>query len=418
MVNNKLLLVTLVGSVLFGCTGCREASEKQYGANQSNTELLKASPDTHLILNHKASTSSRDNKERQINSVKKMIKGNSLPTRSVVHKPSKPVRGIYVSGWIAGSKKRLDQLLALMDKTDLNTMVIDVKNDYGKLTYRSNLAQIQSIGADSNPVIADIQQLISRLKEKNIYVIGRIVTFKDPLYARNYPAMALQAKSGGVWHDSQGHAWLDPYQPGVHFYNQAIAKEAAEFGFDEIQFDYVRFPDNGAKVDKEVQYYARNNKTKAEIIGVFLHNARESVHAAGARISADVFGLVTSADNDMGIGQTWRTVTSSVDVISPMIYPSHYSEGMYGVRQPDLNPAAIIKHAMKDAQQRNAVIQKEGRQRPAEIRPWLQSFTATWIHPHQRYNAEQVLKQVEAVKAQGIKQYLLWSSNCKYDYHS
>ncbi|MFC5648010.1 putative glycoside hydrolase [Paenibacillus solisilvae] len=323
-----------------------------------------------------------------------------------------------MSGWVAGSKKRLNQLIALIERTDLNAMVIDVKNDYGKLTYRSDLSQIKSIGADNEPAISDVRQLLQKLKKKNIYVIGRIVTFKDPLYARKYPSMALQSRSGGVWQDTQGHAWLDPYQPAVRSYNQSIAMEAASLGFDEIQFDYVRFPDNGAKVDREVRYSGHSNKTKPEIISQFLHESRVKMNRQGVRVSADVFGLVTSSPNDMGIGQSWRGITSSVDVISPMTYPSHYSTGMYGVKQPDLAPAAIIKHAMKDAQERNKYISRERKQRPAEIRPWLQGFTATWVHPHQQYQSEQIRKQVEAAKAQGIKQFLLWSSNCKYDYRS
>ena len=158
------------------------------------------------------------------------------------------------------------------------------------------------------------------------------MTFKDPLFAHKYPTMALQARSGGVWHDSHGHSWLNPYQPAVRSYNQSIAAEAAAIGFDEIQFDYVRFPDNEVMVDKEVHYSLRNNKTKQQIISQFLRESRALIHKTGAKVSADVFGLVTSSKDDMGIGQSWNDIASSVDVISPMTYPSHYSTGIYGVK--------------------------------------------------------------------------------------
>lgn len=333
--------------------------------------------------------------------------------------PRDPVKGIYVSGWVAGSKKRLDRLIQLVDRTDLNAMVIDVKNEYGQLTYKSSLPEVNAIGADRHVAIGDIQALLRKLKDKHIYVIGRIVTFKDPLYAKTYPSFALQRKSGGVWRDVQGKVWLDPFQQRVRVYNAAIAKEAATIGFDEIQFDYVRFPDNGSKVDREVQYSSsRGGKSKSQVIAQFLKDATSGVHAAGARVSADVFGLVTSSTNDMGIGQSWRSISNAVDVISPMTYPSHYSTGMYGVKQPDLSPYAIIRHAMMDANHRNNLISSGSDQTPATIRPWLQSFTAKWVHPHQQYGAEQVNKQIQAAKEQGVYEFLLWSSNCKYDYRS
>ncbi|WP_219834773.1 putative glycoside hydrolase [Paenibacillus sp. R14(2021)] len=329
-----------------------------------------------------------------------------------------PVRGIYVSGWVAGSKSRLERLIRLLDTTDLNAMVIDVKNDYGQITYRSSIPAVKAIGADRNYAISNIGALIQKLKAKNIYVIGRIVTFKDPLYAKHHPAMALQNQSGGVWRDGQGKAWLDPFQQQVRSYNRAIGEEAAAVGFDEVQFDYVRFPDNGEKVDREVTFSSRQGRSKSEIISTFLRDARKGIHENGARVSADVFGLVTSSADDMGIGQSWRSVSSVVDVISPMTYPSHYSTGMYGVKNPDLSPYAIIHHAMTDANRRNHVMKENSRTAVAGIRPWLQSFTAGWVHPHQHYGYEQIRKQIQAAKDAGVQEFMLWSSNCKYEYRS
>ena len=325
------------------------------------------------------------------------------------------IRGIYVSGWIAGSGEPMERLIRLVDETDLNAMVIDVKNDYGMLTYRSSLPEVRAVGADREPAVRDMAALLRRLKAKRIYTIGRVVVFKDPLLARAKPEWAFHTKSGALWRDRKGKPWVEPYRPEVRAYNIAIAREAAELGFDEIQFDYVRFPDNGAEMDRAVQYHNPEGWTKREAIGRFLRDAREALHAAGAAVSADVFGLVTTARDDMGIGQTWREIAQAVDVISPMVYPSHYAAGTYGIRHPDLEPSAVVRHALDDAGKRNRVLAAEGK-RPARIRPWLQAFTASWLSPHRPYRAEEIREQIRAAEAAGVKQFLLWDPACTYDY--
>ncbi|WP_152395739.1 putative glycoside hydrolase [Paenibacillus guangzhouensis] len=339
-------------------------------------------------------------------------------------------RGIYVSGWVAGSNKALNRLLGLLERTDLNTLVIDVKADEGILTYSSSIPLVKEAGADHHPAIQDIRALVRRLKAKQIYTIGRIVTFKDPYLAKKKPEWALHKKNGDVWHDVKGTAWLDPYLEKTWDYNIAIAVEAARLGFDEIQFDYVRFPDNARRVNQEVVFTHQQGRTRAEAIRQFLQRARPAIHAAGAYVSADVFGLVTSEKNDMGIGQVWEQIASEVDYISPMTYPSHYSSGTYGIAHPDLTPGSVIKHAMIDAKKRNEQMSSSNTERviasntqnrrsgnaPAEIRPWLQNFTATWVRSHRAYGESEVIQQVKALEGQGIHQFLLWNSKCKYNY--
>ena len=350
----------------------------------------------------------------------------------LAHKLPKKIhaRGIYVSGWVAGSNKSLNRLLGLLDRTDLNTLVIDVKADEGMLTYSSSIPLVKEVGADQNPAIRDMRALISKLKAKQIYTIGRIVTFKDPYLANKKPEWALHMQNGTVWHDVKGTAWLDPYLEKTWDYNIAIAVEAARFGFDEIQFDYVRFPDNARRVKQEVAFTHQQGRSRAEAIHQFLKRARPAIHAAGAYVSADVFGLVTSEKNDMGIGQVWEQIASEVDYISPMTYPSHYSSGIYGITHPDLTPGSVIQHAMIDAKKRNNQIAASRSERviaseasnqrfgnyPAEIRPWLQNFTATWIRSHRSYGESEVIQQVKALERQGIHQFLLWNSKCKYNY--
>lgn len=325
------------------------------------------------------------------------------------------IRGIYVSGWVAGSKKPMERLIRLVDETDLNAMVIDVKNDYGKLSYRSSLPEVRAVGADREPQVRDMAGLLRRLKAKRIYTIGRVVVFKDPLLARAKPEWAFHTRTGALWRDQKGQPWVEPYHPEVRAYNIAIAKEAAALGFDEIQFDYVRFPDNGEAMDRIVRYRNPEGWTKREAIGRFLRDAREALHPSGTALSADVFGLVTTARDDMGIGQTWREIAPAVDVISPMVYPSHYDRGTYGIRHPDLAPSAIVRHALDDAGKRNRILSAEGKN-PGRIRPWLQAFTASWLRPHQPYRAGEIRAQIRAAEEAGVQQFLLWNPSCTYDY--
>lgn len=345
---------------------------------------------------------------------------NKLPKRV-------KAKGIYVSGWVAGNEEMLEKLIRLADRTDLNAFVIDVKNDFGNVTYQSNIPLVKQLRADADPPIHDIRGLLQKLKAKNIYTIGRIVTFKDPHLSRHQQQWAMRTKSGKLWRDSGKKTWADPYREEVWQYNIDIAKEAAAHGFDEIQFDYVRFPDNANKVDREVAYANEQQWTKAENVSQFLQKARKEINEAGAYVSADVFGLVTSAADDMGIGQIWGQIAQAVDYISPMTYPSHYSSGLYGISNPDLNPYQVIRQAMIDAKSKNeeiheedayavAILDEQANRRVAAIRPWLQNFTATWIKPHRRYGTAEVKEQIRALKDEGIEEFLLWSPNCKYTY--
>ncbi|TXK76027.1 GTP-binding protein [Paenibacillus sp. N3.4] len=348
---------------------------------------------------------------------KQSLQSQSIP-KTIVNlpeqKPNKQiVKGIYVSAWSAVGNK-FEQLLDLVDRTDLNAMVIDVKNDSGQVTYASQVPIVNEIGADSNVIIGDLKDKLQRLKKMNIYTIARIVVFKDPYLSMKKSNYAMTTKAGHVWKDNKGTAWVDPYKEGVRSYNIQIAKEAAALGFDEIQFDYVRFPENGKKLDQEVEFDNPQRLTKAQAIETFLKQAKKDI-GSQAYISADVFGLTTSSDNDMGIGQDWSLISKQVDYISPMVYPSHYSSGIYGVKNPNLQPYAIVSKAISDAKVKNNQLQKDNNE-IAVIRPWYQDFTAAWVKPHKKYGTVDVNEQIKAAKEQGVEQFLLWNSSSTYSY--
>ncbi|WP_373233432.1 putative glycoside hydrolase [Cohnella sp.] len=319
------------------------------------------------------------------------------------------IRGLYVSAH-AAQGEFLESILETIRSSNLNAVVLDVKDDYGRMMYASEVPLVGQLRADAKPILPDIRQTLQRLKEEGIYTIGRVVAFKDPLFAKAKPEYAIQNKSGGVWQDGKGVSWVDPYRDEVLRYNIDIAVEAVKLGFDEIQYDYVRFPENGEKLDAEAAFFNPNRWSKEQIIAAFLRMAKEQIHREGKPLSADVFGMIATARDDMGIGQNWSLLTQQVDVISPMVYPSHYGAGLYGVDHPDLEPYRIIASTIQDAIERNRELDQG-----AAIRPWLQAFTATWIDPHQTYGPAQVQEQVRALKDLGIEQYLLWNPSCRYN---
>lgn len=322
------------------------------------------------------------------------------------------IRGVYVSA-NALYGDRWSSIQALIRKKKINALVVDVKNDYGRVTYPSSVRTVSSIEADSAAKIKDIAALINKLKQQKVYLIARIVTFKDPYLAVKKPEWAMKRKDGNVWRDRKGVSWIDPYNESTWEYNISLAEEAIRNGFDEVQFDYVRFPEQAGAVNREVLFQNERGETKDQIIQRFLREATHRIHRLGGVVSADVFGLTTTTKDGMGIGQKWELLSLEVDVLSPMIYPSHYASGSYGVKHPDLRPYSIVKEAVEDAIARNEGLKSNG-EAHAMIRPWIQDFTAKWVHPHQVYREKQVEEQIRALEQSGIRQYLLWNPSSKY----
>jgi hypothetical protein len=326
----------------------------------------------------------------------------------------KPVRAIYVSSHVANSK-RINELINLVNQTELNAMVLDINSGVTLISpvKSGNKANYTQLAPSNKRSAKHFRQVIKQLKQQHIYLIARIVTFKNPELANAMPAWTLKRKDGKVWRDRSGNPWIDPYRQEAWQYPLALAEQAAMLGFDEIQYDYVRFPENASKVDKEVAYANEEGWTKSDAIRRFLHRANLRSHKHGARISADVFGMVGSSNDDMGIGQKWDLIAQEVDVISPMIYPSHYSKGMWGIDNPDLSPGSIIKLALKDTVKHNRKLNEKGIA-TAKVRPWLQGFTAGWVHPHQKYGEAQIREQIRAARMAGFNSYMIWNSSNRY----
>lgn len=311
------------------------------------------------------------------------------------------VKGVYATGWMTGKSGFLETMVDFTAKTEVNSMVIDVKDDSGRISYNSKVPLAQSVGASYSKF--DPAKVTKLLRRNNIYPIARIVVFKDPQLAGRRPDLAVKSVQGGIWRDFQGLAWVDPYNKSVWDYNVAVAKEAAGFGFKEIQFDYVRFTSDG--VLKNCRYSFANGRTKSDTIGDFLKFAYQELKPLGVKISADVFGLTCSNDSDMGIGQVFEKVAENVDIICPMVYPSHYHYGDYNIPDPDRNPYQTVYHSMMDAKRKAATLKK-----PVIIRPWLQDFS---LRNH--YGREQLLAQIKAVQDAGLQEWIFWNPTNRYD---
>ncbi|MGB3366339.1 MAG: putative glycoside hydrolase [Acidaminobacteraceae bacterium] len=323
--------------------------------------------------------------------------------------PRVEVKGVYITETSTGNSK-LTEMIDLANNSEINAFVIDVKDDNGNILFYSEAAAKHNPSGNKRIIIKDMPALMKKLKDNNIYAIARIVTFKSPRYANEYPNRAITYSSTDKVYVGNGMSWASAYDRKLWEYNIDVAKEAAELGFNEIQFDYVRFPaSGGGKLDRSLNYKNDLDETKTEAIQKFLKYANDELRPYEVYISADVFGWAASALDDVGIGQQWEGISNVVDYISPMIYPSHYGPGNYGLSIPDAFPYETVYRTTEDAIERNKNLMT-----PSTIRPWIQDFTAPWVKGHIRYGAKEVKLQIDALKDIGINEYILWNAGNRY----
>lgn len=319
------------------------------------------------------------------------------------------VKGIYVTGPMAGSSG-MDSLITLVDETELNAMVIDVKNDDGNITWKLETGSPAEIGACVS-YISDMQGLMAKLKEHHIYTIARIVCFKDPYLAAAKPELALKKPDGTLVTDANGLAFVNPYREETWDYLVEVASAASELGFDEIQFDYVRFP-IGTDADAADYGVDLQTYTKEQAITGFLSYVAEQFEEKGIVFGADVFGTIIGSETDVErVGQNYKAIGGIVDVLSPMVYPSHYANGVFGLEVPDARPYETVLRAMQDSDRELQEVEEENR---AVVRPWLQSFTASWVPGHITYEGEEIRQQIQAVYDAGYEEWILWNASNRY----
>jgi hypothetical protein len=321
------------------------------------------------------------------------------------------VRALYVNSWAAGSRARMKDLIRIAAETEINAFIIDVKESDTYLAYtNTRIPLAREIGADRRPATTWLPALVDTLQAHGIYSIARIVVFKDRMLAERKPELAIRHVNGGVWRDNKGGAWVNPYDRRVWDYNIAIAREALDMGFSELQWDYVRFPDVTERARAVMSYPGSANKSRADNIRDFILYSKEQLRAYEVPVTADVFGLVTHLEDDVGIGQNWEKIVSAADVVLPMTYPSHYYAGLYGFQRPPANPYEVVRLASTDAAERTAWVRDSAKVRVGEVMPWLEAMSIRGLS----YGPAELRRQIHGVYDAGLKSWALWNPGSRY----
>ena len=368
MKKNKIFAVLTTSALLLAaCSNGDNASDSgQKDGNQKNEQ------------------SSNQSGNSQSDALKKNNDKNTNENK--VEYPKDGVKGIYVtSNSTQGAK--MDELVKFIKDSNLNTMVIDVKDDTGNITMKLNTGNKQ---VDKNTLdIVDGKKLLKKLHDNNIYPIARIVTFKDTKLANEHPEWTFRNSDGSVWTNGKGDSFVNPFMKEVWKYDIDVAKAAAKAGFQDIQFDYVRFPEGFENQADSLTYnkgeYKNNHMSsgdqRVDTITKFLEYANKELKPMGVNVSADVFGYSALVENAPGIGQSFPKISKNVDAISSMIYPSHWSNGDFGLQAPDTEPYKTVNRYI---QKENSLLDTLGKDKPIS-RPWIQDFTASYLGAGKRY---------------------------------
>ena len=315
------------------------------------------------------------------------------------------IRALYVNRWAAQSPKRMRELIAIADSTEINGLVIDMKDEFG-LNFASADPALRKNAGNSGKV-RDLPALLDTLKAHRIVPIARIVVFKDSVTARVHPEWTIRRPDGSQWRDKKGVTWVNPYHRELWDYNIRVAEELARLGFEEIQFDYIRFPEPYRSLPPQV-FPGQNGLSKQDALAQYLALARQRLNALGVRSTADIFGLVTTVPGALEVGQAWEKVAPATDVLLPMVYPSHYPHGSFGLARPNAEPYQVIKVAITSAHERD---DKLAITAPEHVRPWLQAFTLG----APAYGPEQLQAEKQATYDAGYDGWVMWNPGSRYE---
>jgi hypothetical protein len=326
-----------------------------------------------------------------------------------VSTPSK-VKGLYMTACVASTSTWRENLETLIKNTELNSVVIDIKDYSGTISFIDPALQGNDV---TGCRVKDMGAFIAELHRANIYVIGRVTVFQDPYYASRYPELAVKSKStGGIWKDRHGLPFVDvgakPYWDHVI----DIAKAGYALGFDEINFDYIRYPSDGNMADAHYSWTI-GTSTKAQMVKSFFSYLHDHLKDTGVKTSADLFGLVTVAEDDLGIGQVLTNTLPYFDFVDPMVYPSHFATGADGYKVPAAHPYEIVHYSMAEGLKREEaqkVAEGIATSTPSKLRPWLQDFDLLGVP----YGVPEVQAQIKATHDVGLTSWLLWDASNRY----
>ena len=385
----------MIALVLTGCT--------RYELSEEMTRVEESTSESGAEVRTEAT-------EEAAPAEAEVISISSYPPRNPVK-----VKGIYVSAYVAGTGDMMDRIIEEIDKTELNAVVIDVKDDQGRITFAMDSPTVNEINA-CQPFIGDLPGLVRKLNEHDIYPIARVVAFRDPYLAEQKPEWSLHVEDGSIYRDNKGLAWVNPYKQEVWDYLVEVGKKAGEMGFKEIQFDYIRFAVDRTMKDVVFDEADTRGRDKTQAITEFVSYAYDELAKEGLFVSADVFGTIMRSEEDAAaVGQEYGDMAEHLDYICPMIYPSHYGPGNFGIENPDKQPYDTIRHALKDSIELLAESRQEHKKQ-AVVRPWLQDFTASYLKDYMNYGDQEVRQQIQAVYDSGYDEWILWDAGVSYHY--
>ncbi|MBI1748215.1 MAG: carboxypeptidase-like regulatory domain-containing protein [Acidobacteria bacterium] len=319
-------------------------------------------------------------------------------------------KGLYLTHFGVGDKGIRNRALSLLKETEMNALVIDVKGDRGYISFKSEVPMAAEAGALNLITLHNIAGFLEDLKKQNIYTIARIVVFKDNILANHEPRWAItDSRTKKPWMDNEHLAWVDPFREEIWKYNIDLAKEAAKIGFDEIQFDYIRFPTDG-KVGNAVYAKPNNMENRLKAINGFLALTYKELLPYNVYFSIDIFGYVCWNTNDTSIGQRLEDVAQYADYLSPMVYPSAYHLGIPHYRNPVANPQEIVYYSLMKSAERLKPLKL-----PIRVRPWLQSFR-DYAFDKRLYTATEIKAQISGATNAGACGWLLWDPRNSYTY--
>ncbi len=339
-----------------------------------------------------------------------LVASTTVPVFVVTHVATpEPLKAIYMTACVASTNTWRYTLKKFIEDTELNSLIIDVKDYSGTVSIVDESLQKNDA---SGCKIRDLKEFIGELHEENIYVIGRVTVFQDPYYTKIHPDLAVKSKATGLaWKDNKGLSFIDVGAKEYWDYVIKLAKTSYEIGFDEINFDYIRYPSDGNMKDANYTW-TMGTSTKAEMLENFFSYLHENTKNTGMKTSADLFGLTTLAIDDMGIGQVLEKTLPYFDFVYPMVYPSHYAWNTGGFGDPATHPYEIVKFSMTNAvmrEQAQRVSLGISTSTPSKLRPWLQDFDLG-----AQYGVAEVQAQIKATYDSGLTSWLMWDAGNKY----
>jgi len=333
-----------------------------------------------------------------------------LSQKLVIQEPEKPkhiktpeaVKAIYMTSWVASTRDWRRELVEFVKKSEINSIIIDVKDYSGKIAFDTEDEIIKKERSEEVRV-NDMKEFIETLHDAGIYAIARITVFQDPHYSKKHLSIAVQKKNGTLWKDKKGLSYIDPAAKEFWDYIVRIARASEQAGFDELNFDYIRFPSDGNMND--IKFPISGKRNKVEVLSEFFAYLDKELSDLPTPISADVFGMTTTNYDDLNIGQVLEAITPHFDYVAPMVYPSHYPPTFQGYKNPAAHPYEIVLYSMSKAVERLSAPTST----PTKLRPWLQDFDLGAT-----YDAKKVRAQIQATYDAGLTSWMIWDPSNKY----